>query len=106
MCLTNRPSAFISGTTTRLIKTLLTLKDLGNTIVVVEHDEETIFSSDYLVDIGPGAGIHGGNVVVSGWLDDLLTAKENESGSLTLAYVRGEKGVALPENGAPPSAGG
>ncbi|MFZ3043788.1 MAG: excinuclease ABC subunit UvrA, partial [Minisyncoccia bacterium] len=81
----------------RLIKTLLTLKELGNTIVVVEHDEETIFSSDYLIDIGPGAGIHGGEVVVSGWLDDLLKAKENENGSLTLAYLRGEKELPVPE---------
>ncbi len=81
----------------RLIKTLLTLKELGNTILVVEHDEETIFSSDYLVDIGPGAGIHGGEVVVSGWLDELLTAKENVNESLTLAYLRGEKEIPLPE---------
>lgn len=81
----------------RLIKTLLTLRDLGNTIIVVEHDEETIFSSDYLVDIGPGAGIHGGKVVVAGNLDDLLLAKKNESNSLTLAYLRGEKKVELPE---------
>ena len=81
----------------RLIKTLLTLKELGNTIIVVEHDEETIFSSDYLVDIGPGAGIHGGMVVASGWLDDLLTAKENESGSVTLSYVREEKEIPVPE---------
>ncbi len=81
----------------RLIKTLLTLKELGNTILVVEHDEETIFSSDYLVDIGPGAGTHGGTVVVSGWLDDLLTAKENKSGSATLAYLRGEKEILVPE---------
>ncbi|MDP1707072.1 MAG: excinuclease ABC subunit UvrA [bacterium] len=81
----------------RLIKTLLILKELGNTIIVVEHDEETIFSSDYLIDIGPGAGIHGGNVVVSGWLDDLLKAKENESGSLTLAYIREEKEIPVPE---------
>jgi excinuclease ABC subunit A len=80
----------------RLIKTLLNLRDLGNTIVVVEHDEETIFSSDYLVDIGPGAGIHGGEVVASGWLDDLLTAKKNDSGSLTLAYLRGEKQIEVP----------
>ncbi|MEK7126267.1 MAG: ABC-ATPase UvrA, partial [Patescibacteria group bacterium] len=56
----------------RLIKTLLILKELGNTIIVVEHDEDTIYSADYLVDIGPGAGIHGGEVVTSGWLDDLL----------------------------------
>ncbi|MFA5998057.1 MAG: excinuclease ABC subunit UvrA [Candidatus Paceibacterota bacterium] len=81
----------------RLIKTLLILKELGNTIIVVEHDEETIFSSDYLIDIGPGAGVHGGNVVVSGWLDDLLKAKENESGSLTLAYIREEKEIPVPE---------
>ena len=81
----------------RLIKTLLTLKELGNTIIVVEHDEDTIYSSDYIVDVGPGAGIHGGTVVVSGWLDDLLTAKENESGSLTLSYLRQEKEIRLPE---------
>ena len=81
----------------RLIKTLLTLKELGNTILVVEHDEETIFSSDYLVDIGPGAGKHGGEVVVSGWLDDLLTAKENKSDSSTLAYLREEREIPRPE---------
>jgi excinuclease ABC subunit A len=81
----------------RLIKTLLVLKELGNTIVVVEHDEETIYSSDYLIDIGPGAGVHGGTVVAQGWLDDLLTAKSNESGSVTLSYLRGEKEIALPE---------
>jgi len=81
----------------RLIKTLLTLKDLGNTIVVVEHDEDTIYSADYLVDIGPGAGTHGGTVVASGWLDDLLTAKTNESGSSTLDYLRGDKEIEVPE---------
>jgi excinuclease ABC subunit A len=81
----------------RLIKTLLTLKELGNTIVVVEHDEDTIYSSDYIVDIGPGAGIHGGAVVASGWLDDLLTAKTNESGSETLSYLRQEKEIEIPE---------
>ncbi|HYF10013.1 MAG TPA: ABC-ATPase UvrA, partial [Candidatus Paceibacterota bacterium] len=81
----------------RLIKTLLHLRDLGNTIVVVEHDEDTIFSSDYLVDIGPGAGVHGGEVVVAGELDKLLTAKKNDSGSLTLAYLRGEKKIEIPE---------
>lgn len=80
----------------RLIKTLLTLKELGNTILVVEHDEDTILSSDYLVDIGPGAGVHGGNVVVSDWLDDLLRAPKNESGSLTLDYLRGDKEIAVP----------
>ena len=81
----------------RLIETLLTLKELGNTIVVVEHDEDTIYAADYLVDIGPGAGTHGGSVVASGWLDDLLTAKENESGSSTLGYLREEKVIKIPE---------
>ena len=81
----------------RLIKTLMTLKELGNTILIVEHDEETILSSDYLVDIGPGAGVHGGTVVAHGWLNDLLTAKKNESGSLTLAYLRGEKELPISE---------
>jgi excinuclease ABC subunit A len=81
----------------RLIATLLTLKDLGNTIVVVEHDEDTIFASDYLVDIGPGAGVHGGKVVAEGWLDDLLAAKEPKGGSLTLKYLRGESEIAPPE---------
>lgn len=81
----------------RLIQTLIRLRDLGNTIIVVEHDEDTIFSSDYLVDIGPGAGVHGGNVVVAGDLDKLLTAKKNDSGSLTLAYLRGEKKIEIPE---------
>jgi len=81
----------------RLIKTLLTLKELGNTIIVVEHDEETIFSSDYLVDIGPGAGIHGGNVVAAGWLDDLLTTKKNTNNSITLSYLRQEKEIPVPE---------
>ncbi|HEY0980171.1 MAG TPA: excinuclease ABC subunit UvrA [Candidatus Paceibacterota bacterium] len=81
----------------RLIKTLLDLRDIGNTIIVVEHDEDTIFASDYLVDIGPGAGIHGGNVVVSGYLDDLLAAKKNDSGSRTLAYLRKEEEIAIPE---------
>jgi len=57
----------------RLIKTLKELRDLGNTIIVVEHDEDTIFSADYMVDIGPGAGVHGGNIVVVGYLDDLIT---------------------------------
>ncbi len=81
----------------RLIQTLLRLKELGNTILVVEHDEDTIFSADYLVDIGPGAGVHGGQVVVSGWLDDLLTAEKNKSGSVTLSYLRGEKEIATPD---------
>jgi excinuclease ABC subunit A len=81
----------------RLIKTLQHLRDLGNTVLVVEHDEDTIFAADYIVDIGPGAGVHGGKVIVQGYLEDLLTAKKNTSGSSTLAYLRGEKKVLVPE---------
>lgn len=81
----------------RLISTLIRLRDLGNTIIVVEHDEDTIFASDFIVDIGPGAGVHGGDVVVAGWLDKLITAKRNDSGSVTLAYLRGEKKIEIPK---------
>ncbi len=81
----------------RLIATLEKLRDLGNTIIVVEHDEDTILSSDYLVDIGPGAGVHGGEIVVDGYVKDLLSAKKNTNNSLTLAYLRGEKNIELPE---------
>lgn len=81
----------------RLIKTLLSLRDAGNTIIVVEHDEDTIYAADYIIDIGPGAGVHGGEVVVSGYLDDLLTAKKNTSNSLTLSYLREETVVEIPK---------
>lgn len=81
----------------RLIETLKNLRALGNTILIVEHDEDTIYASDYIVDIGPGAGVHGGEVVVSGFLEDLLTAEKNKSGSLTLAYLRGEEKISVPE---------
>ena len=81
----------------RLIETLKNLQALGNTILIVEHDEDTIYASDYLVDIGPGAGVHGGDVVASGFLEELLTAKKNDSGSLTLAYLRGEEKFPVPE---------
>lgn len=80
----------------RLIKTLQHLRDLGNTVLVVEHDEDTIFASDYIVDIGPGAGVHGGNIVVDGWLEELLTAKQNKSGSRTLAFLREEANIPMP----------
>jgi len=81
----------------RLVKTLLHLRDIGNTIIVVEHDEDTIYAADYLVDIGPGAGVHGGEVVVSGNLEELLMAKTNPSHSTTLDYLRGDKEIAVPE---------
>lgn len=80
----------------RLISTLKNLRDLGNTIVVVEHDEDTIFASDYIVDIGPGAGVHGGNVVVQGNLKELLAGKNKEK-SLTIDYLTGVEKVHVPE---------
>ena len=81
----------------RLIKTLQALRDLGNTIIVVEHDEDTIYASDYIVDIGPKAGVHGGKVIVSDYLEPLLSAKTNPSKSRTLAYLRGEAKIEVPE---------
>lgn len=81
----------------KLIQTLTHLRDLGNTILVVEHDEDTMYASDYIVDIGPGAGVHGGNVIVSGYMDELLTAKNNNSGSLTLDYLRGDAKIEIPK---------
>ncbi len=81
----------------KLIKTLENLRDLGNTILVVEHDEDTIYASDYIVDIGPKAGVHGGEVVVSGYLEELLSAPKNKSGSRTLSYLRNETRIEVPE---------
>ena len=81
----------------KLIKTLQELRDLGNTILVVEHDEDTIYAADYLIDIGPGAGVRGGEVVVADYLQPLLDAKTNTNNSVTLAYLRGEKKIELPE---------
>lgn len=80
----------------RLIKTLKELRDIGNTIIVVEHDEDTIFAADYMVDIGPGAGVHGGEIVVSGDLDDLLMNPKKYK-SLTLDYLRGDVSVPTPK---------
>lgn len=76
----------------KLIRTLKKLRDLGNTVIVVEHDEETMMESDYLVDIGPGAGIHGGEVVASGAPADVM---KNEA-SLTGAYLSGRRFIPLP----------
>ena len=76
----------------KLLDTLVALKDLGNTLIVVEHDEATIRKADYLIDLGPGAGEHGGRVVASGTLDDILKSEE----SLTGKYLRGEIEIAIP----------
>ena len=77
----------------RLIKTLRHLTDIGNTLIVVEHDEDTMRECDYIVDIGPGAGIHGGNIVAEGTLDEIL---DNEN-SITGQYLSGKKEVQIPE---------
>jgi excinuclease ABC subunit A len=79
----------------RLIKTLKELRDIGNTIVVVEHDEETIFASDYLVDFGPGAGVNGGNIVACGDIPDILEDKTKKS--LTLDYLRKKREIPSPK---------
>ncbi len=77
----------------RLLETLTRLRDLGNTLIVVEHDEDTIRAADWVVDIGPGAGEHGGRVVVAGTVDDLLASPE----SVTGAYLTGRKQIPVPE---------
>ncbi len=77
----------------RLIDTLQGMRDLGNTLIVVEHDEETIRSADYVVDLGPGAGEHGGRVVAAGPLADIIACPD----SLTGQYLRGERKVPVPQ---------
>ncbi|WP_440085018.1 excinuclease ABC subunit UvrA [Streptosporangium sp. LJ11] len=76
----------------RLLETLIRLRDMGNTLIVVEHDEDTIAAADWVVDIGPGAGEHGGQVVVSGTVADLLASET----SMTGAYLSGRKTIAIP----------
>jgi excinuclease ABC subunit A len=77
----------------RLLRTLKGMRDLGNTLIVVEHDEETIREADYLVDIGPGAGAHGGKIVAKGTLSDIMECNE----SITGQYLCGEKQIDVPE---------
>jgi len=77
----------------RLIETLTHLRDLGNTLIVVEHDEETIRTADWIVDIGPGAGEHGGEIVVSGDYEALITSKK----SITGAYISGRRQIEIPK---------
>jgi excinuclease ABC subunit A len=77
----------------RLLETLKRLRDLGNTVIVVEHDEDAIRTADWLLDIGPGAGIHGGNIVAQGQIEDLLEAPNSWTGK----YLSGELAVAIPE---------
>lgn len=77
----------------KLIDTLRHLRDLGNTVIVVEHDEDTMFASDYIVDIGPGAGVHGGEVVCAGPVDEIMACER----SITGQYLSGRKKIPIPE---------
>jgi len=77
----------------RLLATLKRLRDLGNTVIVVEHDEDTIRSADHVVDIGPRAGVHGGKIVAQGTVDEILKSKD----SLTGQYLSGKKDILIPE---------
>ncbi len=77
----------------RLLDTLIRLRDLGNTVIVVEHDEEAIEAADYIVDIGPGAGVHGGTIVAQGSVDQIKKSKH----SITGLYLSGKKSIAIPQ---------
>ena len=77
----------------KLIATLCHLRDLGNTVIVVEHDTDTMLAADHIVDIGPGAGVHGGHVVCSGTVEDIINCPE----SITGAYLSGRKKIEIPE---------
>ncbi len=77
----------------RLIRTLLSMRDLGNTVIVVEHDEETMRAADWILDLGPGAGENGGQVVCSAPVEEFLTCEK----SLTAAYLRGERRIPMPQ---------
>lgn len=76
----------------KLVNTLMELRDLGNTVIVVEHDTDTILAADHVLDMGIGAGVHGGNIVFSGPIPDLLDQQESETG----AYLSGRKSIAIP----------
>tara|TARA_R110001583_G_scaffold84566_2_gene222314 strand:- start:443 stop:3292 length:2850 start_codon:yes stop_codon:yes gene_type:complete len=76
----------------RLLKTLRHLRDIGNTVIVVEHDEDAIRTADHIIDIGPGAGVHGGRVIAEGQLEDILNSPE----SLTGQYLSGKRAIAIP----------
>ena len=80
-----------------MLATLQNLRDLGNTLLVVEHDEDTMRAADYLIDIGPGAGIHGGEVVAAGTPEEVM-ANPN---SLTGQYLSGKKRIPVPETRRP-----
>src|SRR6201992_3883497 len=100
MCWANPRSAWIRAhqrDNARLLETLKRLRDLGNTVIVVEHDEDAIRLADYVVDVGPGAGTHGGNIVAQGTPADIMKNPK----SLTGKYLTGDLRVEVPERRPP-----
>ena len=83
---------FISATMNVLIGTLKNMRDIGNTLIVVEHDEDTMMAADYLIDIGPGAGVHGGQIMSAGTPEEVMA----DPNSLTGQYLSGKKFIPLP----------
>ena len=81
----------------RLLKTLIHLRDLGNTVIVVEHDEDAIRAADHVIDIGPGAGVHGGNIIAEGTIEDILNCPD----SLTGKYLSGKERIEIPKKRVP-----
>lgn len=77
----------------RLLKTLVHLRDLGNTVIVVEHDEDAIRAADHIIDIGPGAGVHGGHIIAQGTRDDILACKESVTGQ----FLSGVRRIEIPK---------
>lgn len=77
----------------RLIETLLHLRDIGNTLIVVEHDEDTMYAADWIVDVGPGAGEHGGEIIAAGPVEEIMACEASETG----AYLSGRKKIAIPD---------
>ena len=78
-----------------LLKTMQDLRDLGNTLLVVEHDEDTMRAADYIIDVGPGAGVHGGEIVAAGTPEEVM----NTPGSITGEYLSGRRKIPVPGSG-------
>ncbi len=89
----NRASACISATTIGCIQTLFRLRDLGNSVIVVEHDEDTIRAADHVLDLGPGAGVRGGQLVAQGTLEEVMQVEQ----SLTAQYLSGRASIPVPK---------
>ena len=89
----SRASDCIRRDNDKLLSTLNSLRDLGNTLIVVEHDEDTMRAADFIVDVGPGAGEHGGHIVATGTAEDLMNCEE----SITGAYLSGRIRIPVPK---------